>query len=186
MSIPTTVKNHLKKTKLAYETIQHRTVFTAYDLAQTLQHKLDEIAKTLLVKADNEYHLVILPAAKRLDLGKLKKLLGAKKVSIAKEGEMKSKFGVAPGAITPFGSLHGVKVVVDSSLAKAKSALFGAGSFTESLQVKVKDFIDKEKALVGSFGVSAGLKLQTKPAARPKRGAAKKKTARRQQVRKRS
>lgn len=185
MSTPAKVTTYLDKLKVPYERIAHRTVYTAYDLAQTLRQDLQEIAKTLLIKVDTGYALVVLPASSKLDFKKLKKLIKAKKVSIASEKEMQKKFNVKPGAMTPFGALHKVPVVVDKGLAKASSALFSAGSFTESLRMKVKDYIKGEQATVGAIGVSAGLKLQAKPKktqrphAKKRRASARKKSARR-------
>ncbi|MFZ6035791.1 MAG: aminoacyl-tRNA deacylase [Patescibacteria group bacterium] len=144
MPIPKKVISFLEKNGLPYEVVAHRTVYTAYDLAQTLKAKLQEIAKTLLVKVDREYFLVIVPAHYKLDVSKVKKLFRAKKVSIASEGEMKRKFKVKPGAMTAFGTVHTVGVVMDKALLKAQKVLFGAGSFTESVRMKVKDFIKLE------------------------------------------
>lgn len=151
MSIPQKVKNYLDKNKVKYEVLAHKCVYTAYDLANTTKKKLSEIAKTLVVKADAKYILVVMPAHYRLDLGKLKKVLKAKKVEIAKENVMKKIFKVKPGAMTPFGALHKTEVVVDKALAKSKEALFSAGSFTDSLRMKVKDYINLEEARLENF-----------------------------------
>ncbi|RLG90175.1 MAG: hypothetical protein DRO36_06545 [Candidatus Hecatellales archaeon] len=152
MPIPKKLLNHLDKNKTKYEILKHRTVYTAYDAAQTMKRKLQEIAKTLLVKADKKYYLVVIPAHYKLDLAKVKKLLKAKKVQLAKEGEMKTKFKVKPGAITPFGTIHKVEVLVDKALLKVRDAIFGAGSFTESIRMKVKDFLKTEEAKTGNLG----------------------------------
>ena len=152
MPISKKLLSHLDKNKIKYEVLAHKTVFTAYDLAQTLKKKLQEIAKTLLVKVDKQYYLVVLPAHYKLDLVKVKKFLKAKKVAIAKEGDMKSKFNVKPGAITPFGSIHKVEVIMDKTLSKMRDAIFNAGSFTESLRLKVKDFLKVENAPTGDLG----------------------------------
>lgn len=152
MPIPKKLLTSLDKAKATYEVVKHKTVFTAYDLAQTTKRKLQEIAKTLLVKADGKHVLVVLPAHLRLDLVKLKKLLGAKKVQISTEKDMAKSLKVKPGAITPFGSLHQLEVVVDKSLAKVQKAIFGAGSFTESLRMKVKDFLKLENPKSGNIG----------------------------------
>lgn len=72
-------------------------------------------------------------------------MLKVKKVQIAKEGEMKSKFKVKPGAITPFGTIHKAGVLVDKALLRAKDAIFSTGSFTESIRMKVKDFLKLEE-----------------------------------------
>jgi Ala-tRNA(Pro) deacylase len=153
MAIPKKVLNHLDKNKIKYDVLEHKTVYTAYDLAQTMKRKLQEIAKTVLIKADKSYYLVVVPAHYKLDFAKIKKLLKAKKVQIAKEGEMKTKFKVKPGAITPFGTIHKAGVVVDKALLKTRDVIFGAGSFTESIRMKAKDFLkveeDAQKAAIG-------------------------------------
>lgn len=151
MPIPAKVKNYLDKAKIKSETVEHKTVFTVYDLAQTLKIKMNEIVKTLLIKADTEYKLVLLPAHRRLNLDAVKKLLGVKKVTIAKESDMVKEMKVKPGALTPFGKLHKLGVVVDKGLLKTEKALFGAGSFTESLRMKVKDYLKVEQPTVGSI-----------------------------------
>ena len=152
MAIPAKVKNYLEKNKIKYEVLKHKTVFTAYDLAQTMKRKLNEIAKTLLVKADKKYYLVVVPAHYQVDFKKLKSHFKAKKVGIAKESEMKSKFNVKPGAMTPFGAIHNVEVVADKALLKVRDAVFSAGSFTESLRMKVKDYLKTDNVQTGNIG----------------------------------
>lgn len=154
MAISKRLLTFLDKNKVKYEVVDHKKVFTVHDLAQTLKLKIQSVAKTLLVKVDRKYYIVVLPAHFSLDFAKVKKALKAKNVSLAKEGEMKTKFKVKPGAMLPFGSLHKVEVLVDKSLLKTEKALFGAGSFTESLRLKVKDFVKSqgEEVQTGDYG----------------------------------
>ena len=177
MSISPKVEKYLKQSKVAFEVVGHRKVFTAYDLAATLREKLDNIVKTLLVKADSRLVLVIMPASRRLDIPKLKKFLGVKTVVIASERDMIQKLKIKAGAITPFGTLHKVEVAADKSLQKVTGALLGAGSFTESLRMKMKDFIALEQARLGAFTASAHLKLP-KLATKPKKKKALRKAVR--------
>lgn len=165
MSLLTNVTQHLKRNKVRFEVVSHKTVYTAFDLAQTLKTKLQTVAKTLLIKVHqpkklsdapdahpgSDHFLAVLPGHLRLDLNKVKKLLGAKQVRIASEGEMAKTLKVKPGALTPFGSLHRVRVLMDRALLKTTHALFGAGSFTQSLRLKVKDFHQTEKPLTGDI-----------------------------------
>lgn len=151
MSIPAKVTKHLDRQNVKYDIVPHKTVFTVYDLAQTLKIKLNTIVKTLLVKADRDYVLAVLPAHLRLDLAALKRQLKAKAVSLAKEKEMQLKFKMKPGAMTPFGTLHKVAVVVDKGLLKTEKMLFGAGSFTESVRMKMKDYLKAEKPTVAKI-----------------------------------
>lgn len=144
--------NYLDKVKVSYKTVKHKTVYTAYDVAQTLKAKLSEVAKTLVVKADKAYVLIVLPASHRLDLKKLKKILKAKKVEIAKEKVMSTVFKIKPGAITPFGALYKVPVFVDKALLKAKKIIASAGTYEDSVIMTAKNFIKAVKGTMGDFG----------------------------------
>jgi Cys-tRNA(Pro) deacylase len=142
MKIPAKVLNFLKKNKIKHEMLEHRTVFTAYDLAQTLKRKLNEVVKTLVVKIDKDHALVVLPASHQVDFKALKKVTGAKKVDIDRENVMIKLFKVKPGAISPFhGPLHKLPVYVDKAVMKAQKAVVQAGSFESSLHMKTKDLL---------------------------------------------
>lgn len=167
MPIPAKIKTYLTKTKAKFEPMEHKTVFTVYDLSQTTKVKMNAIVKTLLVKADAEYKLVLLAANRRLNIPALQKMLGAKNVRMAKEGEMAKQFKIKPGAMSPFGKLHKVEVVMDRGLVKLRDALFGAGSFTDSVRMKMKDYVKLEEPAVGSISEA------------PKNTPAKKKTKKR-------
>ncbi|MFA6533737.1 MAG: YbaK/EbsC family protein [Patescibacteria group bacterium] len=152
------VLNYLNKQKVGFTVIDHKKIFTAYDLAQTLKMDLKKVAKTLLVQADKKFVIVIVPAHYRLDFKKLKKVLKAKQIKIPSEKIMEKVLKVKVGGITPFGALHGLETVVDKSLLKTQETILNAGSFTQSLRLKVKDFLKMEEARLGSFVESAGYK----------------------------
>jgi prolyl-tRNA editing enzyme YbaK/EbsC (Cys-tRNA(Pro) deacylase) len=162
MPVPKDLLKYLKKQGVKFEVVPHKKVYTAYDLAQTLGEKLEKIAKSLLLeveipgvkKTGKKHYIVVIPASYRANFEKIKKALKAKKVSIAPE-KMITKLGVKPGALTPFGGMRGVEVLLDRTLLKAKDILVGAESFTESLRVKVKDLHKLEKAIVSTFGEKA-------------------------------
>ncbi|MFA6603636.1 MAG: YbaK/EbsC family protein [Patescibacteria group bacterium] len=169
---------HLGKRKVKFEIVKHKKVYTAYDLAQTLGEKLDSIAKTLLVEVDlpelhkkgKNYFVAVVPASYYVDLANLKKVLKAKKIALVPEKIM-AKLGLRPGALTPFGSLRGLGVVLDKGLVKTKEAIVGAESFTESLRLKVKDLMALENPVVGAIGKKSGVKLQKKAPAKAKKPA---------------
>jgi len=155
MAIPARLTKHLTTLKLKNDVVPHRTVFTVYDLAQTLKVKLNTIAKTLVVKTDAGLALVVVPAHRRLDFGAVKKALQVKSVSLASEKEMVKKLKIKPGAMTAFGTYHKLPLVVDRSLAKAESMIFGAGSFTESLRVKVKPYLKTQEPTIAPVAKAA-------------------------------
>lgn len=160
MPISKKVQNYLDKAGVKYDVVKHKTVYTTFDLANTLKEKADKIAKTLLVKADKKYVLVVLPAHYRVDMDKLKKLVKAKTVELAKELHMQKLFKVKPGSLTPFGRLHKLEVLLDRTLLKAGKVLVGAGSFTEHLRLKAADLHKLEGATLGFLGTKAVAKAK--------------------------
>lgn len=145
--------NYLEKNKIKFKEIKHKTVYTTFDLSRTLKEKINRIAKTLIVKTNQGYAIVVLPADRVVDLKKLKKVLGVKKIEIAKEKIMKSFFKIKLGTITPFATLHKkVPLCIDKALVRAKDILVSAGSYKDSLRIKIKDLMILEKDhLKGDF-----------------------------------
>jgi len=158
--IPVKVVKYLEKAGVDHDILEHKTVYTAFDAAATMKKKMDEIAKSLLVKADKDYFLVLLPADKNLDLKKLGACIGAqtgKKIKVVKipgEKIMEDLLKIKAGAMSAFGNLHKLPVVMDKAMTKAKKAVFSSGSFNHSVEMLVKDFIELEQAVLGSFGVN--------------------------------
>jgi len=182
MAVPKKVLAHAKKKKLIVEVVPHRTVFTAYDLAATLGEKLENIAKSLLVRVElpkvlkhgPRYYVVAVPASYRVDLKAVQKYLKALKAELATEAHMR-KLGMTPGAGTPLVSMYkDVGLLIDHQLANVKKALIGAESFTDSLRVKMKDLIRAEGAHVARISAKAKSKPHPKQR-KPKATRAKKK-----------
>ncbi|PLX20591.1 hypothetical protein C0584_05100 [Candidatus Parcubacteria bacterium] len=163
---------YLEEAGINHEILEHRTVYTALDAAATMKKKINEIAKSLLVKADKDYYILVLPADNNLDLNKVSKTIekntGEKVKSVKIPGEkiMETVFKIKSGAMSSFGNMHKIPVIVDNNLAKLKKAIFSSGSFNHSVEVATKDFIKLEEALLGSFGVKKKIK---KPKTAPKK-----------------
>lgn len=159
------LKKHLDQNKIKYEVVPHKKVFTAVDAAATLKVKLEEIAKSLVVKADKTYYLLILAANRNVHLGKLQKALKVKKVIIPKEAELVKAFKIKPGSLTGFGAVHQLPVIVDKGYDKVKKAIFSSGSLIESVKMTVRDYLKLERVIVHSF---SEIKKFKKPSAKAK------------------
>lgn len=169
--LPPKFVKYLQDAGVKHEILEHRTVYTALDAAATMKKKLNEIAKSLLVKADKDYYLVLLPADHNLDFKRLGKCIGmqtgkpVKTVKIPGEKIMENLLKIKAGAISGFGGVHKLPVIMDKSLSKAKKAIFSSGSFNHSVEMAVGDFVKLENAILGSFGIKKKVKMQatTKP-----------------------
>ena len=177
MAVPKHVKKYLDVKMAKYDEVAHKTVYTAYDAAQTLRRELKDIAKSLLIASDKAYVIAVVPAHMRIDLKKLKQALKAKKISIPDEKVMVKVFKVKAGSMTAFGGMHKIEVWADQSLLKTKDLIFSAGNFTDSVRMKVKDYLKMEEAKLAKFAKAGGYKLQPKAVKKPvkKRKVVKKK-----------
>ncbi len=152
MSISKKVLDYLEKQGVKIKKIAHKKVYTTMDLASTLKEKLNKVGKTLLVKADDKYYMVLVPGHYYLDLDKIKKALKVKKAVLADEAYIKKMLDMVPGALHPFSGISKVELLLDKGLLKAQEAVIRAGSFTESLRMKVRDLSKMENATLGDFG----------------------------------
>lgn len=142
----------LDEAKIKYKPIKHKTVYTAHDIAATLKAKLSEVAKTVHIVADKKHIIVVLPASHLLDINRLKKLLKAKKVEIAKEKLMTKIFKMKKGAVVPLQNLHkDTEILVDKAFTRAKRVVMSAGTFEDSLEIKTKDFLKAVGGKLESF-----------------------------------
>ncbi|MDD5626558.1 MAG: YbaK/EbsC family protein [Patescibacteria group bacterium] len=155
------LENFLKKSKAVYKLMPHKTVYTTFDLAQTLRADLKEIAKTLLVRADTEFIFAVVPGNRRLDIMRLKKLINAErkkmgeracqKLKIASEAQIKMKITKKAGTLVPFGSLYKQKTYIDKLLLKNKKIILNAGSFEEAIKITASVYRKIEKPVEGLF-----------------------------------
>ncbi|MBL8030296.1 MAG: YbaK/EbsC family protein [Candidatus Doudnabacteria bacterium] len=145
------VTTFLDKAKAKYKILEHKLVYTAHDAAQTTKKKLSEIAKVVLVRADKNLVLIILPAGKYVDFGGIKKALKAKKVSMATEKDIVKYLKTKIGLLHPFGTQYKLQTLLDKSMTKTKKLIASAGSYTHSIEISLRDFEKLENPLKGMF-----------------------------------
>lgn len=179
--LPVKLVKYLEKAGVKHEILEHKTVYTAFDVAATMKKRLNEIAKSLLIKADKDYYLIILSADNNLNFDKLGKLIGKqtgktiKAIKIPGEKIIEKALKVKAGALSAFGGLHKAPVIMDKGLSKVKKAIFSSGSLNHSVEMAVKDFVKMENAILGSFGIKKKVKIVKVKKAVKKKTAVKKK-----------
>lgn len=189
--LPTKLIKHLNSKGAKHNVLEHKTVYTAIDAANTLKRKMDEIVKSLFVRADKYYFLVCLPADRNLDFKKLKKVIEnevgtkVKTVEIPSEKVMRKFLKIKNEGLSGFGTFYKLPVIIDKQLGKVKKAVFSAGDFNHSVEMLVRDFIKLENAILGSFGIKKKIKIVDKKSSSPKKKKSGKKTvAKKKQTRK--
>lgn len=150
MALAKNLQKLLEGNKIKFKLSEHRKVFTAFDATQTQHLKLAEVAKAVLVKGKKELYLAVLPAGMICDFKALGKL-ATDKLSMAKEKDITKNLKTKVGLIAPFGSLYKLRVFLDKKLIKNKKINLPAGSYTESVELSVKDYIKLEQPTLGNF-----------------------------------
>jgi len=147
------VAKFLKKQKVKFELRHHPARYTAQEVAAAEHISGEEVAKVVVVKADDQFAMCVLPATYVLDMKKVKKAVKAKKVRLATEDEMGSLFpDCEVGAMPPFGSEYNMPVYVEEHLAAEEAVLIPAGTHEDSVRLAWKDYEQLAKPTVAAFG----------------------------------
>jgi Ala-tRNA(Pro) deacylase len=155
MSVATKLKEYLDSNKVNYDVLTHEISYTAQDTAAAAHVPGKELAKSVVVSADDRFVLAILPAPRKIDLERLKETLQARDVRLAHESEFSSLFpGCDRGAMPPFGNLYGIDIFVDESLTRDEEIVFNACTHTDAIRMKYRDFERLAGPKVATFASS--------------------------------
>jgi len=153
MGIPAKLIEFLNQNKVRYTILHHPEAFTAQELAAIEGVKGRYHAKVVIVKADDQMLMTVLPADHRVELEKLDRLTG-KRTALATETEFKALFpDCAVGTMPPFGKLYGLPTWVDKSLADDEYIVFEAGTHTDAIRMSYADFARLTEPKVAEFAV---------------------------------
>jgi Ala-tRNA(Pro) deacylase len=135
----------LQEAGIVFTVLRHQAVFTSEEAAAVRGAPLASGAKALVMKANEDFVMLILPADRKLDSKKAKTGLGVKSVRFATREEVAQLTGLQPGSIPPFGSLFNLSTCCDPALALNETINFNAGDHCISVQMSYKDFVAVEK-----------------------------------------
>ncbi len=131
----------LDNNNVKYVAINHSMAFTALEIAKSAHVPIKEMAKTLILKIDNETAMAVLPAAYKIDLAILRDAFDTENVELASEQEFARLFpDCEVGAMPPFGNLYELDVYVAESITEHPYFAFTAGSHSEVIRMAYKDY----------------------------------------------
>lgn len=147
-----TVIDFLDKSGVKYEVSEHKPAFTAQRMAAAEHEPGKYVAKPVIARSDDKYLMCVLAACYKIDLGALKKQLGAKKVELVEEKDMGKIFGDCElGAEPPFGNLYDLPTIMDKALEADDHITFQAGSHDKAIRLSMADYIKLVKPRVLEF-----------------------------------
>ncbi len=135
------LREQLDAADIDYEILHHAADYRARQTAADTHTPPEEFAKTIFVRIDGDYALVVIPATHSLSVRKLCSSVGAGEVELATEEEMRE---LCPdcdvGAAPPFGNLYGLPVYVSPLLARREKITFNAGNHRDAVRMDYRHF----------------------------------------------
>jgi Ala-tRNA(Pro) deacylase len=135
------LRKYLDENDVRYVVLDHSRAFTAQEVAASAHVPGKELAKTVMVRIDEDLAMAVLPASYKVDFELLREAAGAARVELAEEAEFSGLFPDCEiGAMPPFGNLYGMKVYVAESLAEDEEIVFNGCSHTQLVRMAYADF----------------------------------------------
>jgi Ala-tRNA(Pro) deacylase len=136
-----------------FELIRHRHTETARAEAAEVGLPSDEVGKTIVLVGDHGFVRAVIPASERLDLHKVRPLIGCGAgARLATEEELAGAYPMFElGAVPPFGGPTGDAAIVDHRLALLESVVVEAGTHERSIRLPTRDLIRIAEAQIADI-----------------------------------
>jgi len=152
MAMVKRLQEFLDANGVKYDVTPHQVAYTSQEIAAASHISGKAIAKVVMVRRGEALVMTVLPAACKVGMDRLEKILGASRITIAREQEFAGLFpDCDTGAMPPFGNLYGVEVYVDEELPNHPQIAFQAGNHHELVTMTYADFARLVQPKVAEF-----------------------------------
>ena len=130
---------------IPYEVVEHPPALTTEEADSYIVGKEGIRTKTLFLtnKKKTTYYLVIMDAAKRLNLEHLAAILNEKRISFGSAEKLMEKMALSPGFVSIFGLLnnadHDINVFFDQEMLSERLITFHPNDNTKTLFISTED-----------------------------------------------
>ncbi|HTS61866.1 MAG TPA: YbaK/EbsC family protein [Candidatus Acidoferrales bacterium] len=141
MPILPKLQEFLDLSGVPYTHTVHPLAYTAREVAHAEHVPAQEVAKAVIIVADGEYKMAVLPASRVLDFPEVRTVLGSPSARLATEDELGRIFPDCElGAMPPFGNLYHMKVLFDAALLADEQIAFNAGTHRDVIHMQCADY----------------------------------------------
>jgi len=148
------VVKYLKSNRVRFQLRHHPARYTAQEVAAAEHISGEEVAKVVILKADERHVMCVLPATCIVDMEQAAEAIGAGQVSLATEDEIGHIFpDCEVGAMPPFGAEYDLETFVDTRLAEDDEILIPAGTHEDSVRLAWTDYQRLARPTVAPVGV---------------------------------
>lgn len=128
---------------ISYEVVEHPARSTAAADARAAGILPHDAAKTVVLRDGDEFRIAVIPASERLDLRKLRELLGSgDRLRLASEEEIAGQFaGFEVGALPPFAPVLPAPEVLDRRLLDHDRIFCSGGDHRHGVLIDPQDMV---------------------------------------------
>lgn len=140
MAIARRLEWYLERTGVWFEVLPHPHSETSLQTAREARIPANRLAKPVLLEDEDGYLLAVLPATRRVDVGRLSYALH-RKLELASEEEIRNLFpDCESGAMPPLGMAYQIPIVFDDALFALPEVYFEAGDHEDVVHMNGCDF----------------------------------------------
>lgn len=134
-----TITRFLESHHIPYDMVEHTHAATSLQNAKAAHIDPHRVAKAVLLEGEDCMMVAVVPADRRVHLGKLAMDSG-KPLHLAQENDAGRLFeDCEPGAIPPLTVAYGVEMIWDDSLLENPDLYFEAGDHRQLIHVRTED-----------------------------------------------
>ena len=147
------VTQFLRAAGIAHDVVEHQPTYSAIQEARAAHEEPRYGAKTLLLHDRDGWRLAVIPANRRLDLAKARRLLGGTAhLRLASETEMQEVFPAFDiGALPPVGPTLPLPEAVDVRLIYRDHVLCAGGDHRHAVRLDPRDLVRVSEPRVGDL-----------------------------------
>lgn len=145
------LREYLLTHGVPYEVHEHPLAYTTSRVAEVEHVSGKDIAKPVILVADDHFVMAVVPGHKHVDLTKARDAFGCENLRLAEESEFAEAFADCErGAEPPLGHLYGMKTIIDLRLDSPR-VTFRGGSHTQTITMGLEDYRSAAQAVVGDL-----------------------------------
>src|ERR687896_159981 len=147
------VRRYLQEVGIAHDVVDHRATYSAIEEAPAAGGEPRPTAKTLLLHDRDGWRIAVVPANRRLDIERARRLLaGTSHLRLATEDEMREAFpSFDVGALPPVGPMLPLPEVVDVRLLYRDAVLCAGGDHRHAVRLDPRDLLRIAEPRVGDL-----------------------------------
>jgi Cys-tRNA(Pro) deacylase len=112
----------------------------------------EQVVRSIVVRvAKDKFVMVLVAGAQQVSWPRLRRHLDQSRISLANEAELLSATGYIVGAVSPFGLLNPMPVLIDESVLAVEEISIGSGERGATVIMRSADLLKALDGIVGNF-----------------------------------